>query len=428
MSISKSHEIVTLFVISTLFLSEYFSLNLLNVIEPFILNEFDCTHTDAGWLGSVYFYTMVIFLIPAGYIIDKYDVRKILILSALGGALGTFCLSLSNNYVHLILSRIMVGGFLGAFALNSCIKFISKFFIANKLSSSINILLFTGIFGGVLSQERFGALVTTLGWRKALTIIGGIGIGISVLLMITVSQYKDTEKQSIPSKKNGSFFKLFISFIRKPGIGINFRLGTMTSILNLPLFVLGSLFGITFLRECYGLSTVDAANVTTYLFWGMLSGCILFFILTQLDFKENNLLVTGHIIVLLALILLLFPQRDMFILKIIFYLIGIGAGSSTLSYSLIVKLNQHHVGIAEGLHSTLIFLGGALIQPIFGKILDLSHFLISHQNSTLSFNSNISFYFGFMLLICLMLFGLYCAKPLTMSIPYPLKMKIEYPE
>lgn len=407
---SKSRHIIALLGISTLFLFEYFSLNLLNVIEPAIAKEFGCTNAEIGWLGSVYFYAMMILLVPAGFIIDKYNLKKVIVLCAVAGSIGTFLLSISQSYTHLIVSRAIVGVFLGPFALIACIKFISNLVKRDEVGIYISAILFIGIFGGALSQDAFGFMVNSIGWRAALIVIGIIGMCISAILFITVNIYGHKQLKII--KPNTSLYKEIITFIRGANISINFKLGIMASVLNLPLFVLGSLFGVAFLEQCYGFTATTASGITTCLFWGMLFGCIVFGMLSTRGFKENTLLFIGGLISLMTLsLLILVSISNAATLKIIFFSIGVGAGSHVLSYSLIDKISDYKsLGLAEGFHSALIFLGGALIQPMFGEILDITRtYMVDHNIDPIT-GPRMPYNLGFTLLMLLVLLGLYCMK------------------
>ena len=407
MGLNKSDHFIALLGISTLFLFEYFSLNLLNVIEPAIADEFNCSNLELGWLGSIYFYAMMFLLIPAGYIIDKYNVNKVIVLCALAGTVGTFLLAVSASYIHLIISRAMVGICLGPFALIASIKFISKLVKRDDTGIFISAILFIGIFGGALSQDAFGLIVNGTGWRKALIIVSAISGGISVVLALTVIVYGQKHEKIIFNNK--SFFNELKSFLNKKNIGISFKLGIMASVLNLPLFILGSIFGVAYLEQCYGISAIIAANITSYLFWGMLIGCIIFGMLSYRGYKENTLLFIGGLLAIVALsLLILLSISNEVILKLIFFVIGISAGSHVLSYSLINQINDYKsLGLAEGFHSALIFLGGALIQPIFGKILDATQGYMFNHNSDLIANNKLSYKFGFILLLLLLFVGLY---------------------
>jgi len=410
----KLRKLIALFGISLLFFFEYFSLNLLNVIEPSIKTEFNFTHTEIGWLGSVYFYAMVILLIPAGYILDKFKLKNVIIISTVGGTIGTFLLSISQNYFHLILSRMMVGIFLGPFALISCIKFISKLADRKEISLFISIILTIGIFGGTLSQNGLGFLVEHYGWRRALLIVSLLGLCISIIITLTVNLYKKNLLEKAYS--NDSFLTMFMFFFKNTNIDKNIKLGVMASVLNLPLFILGSLFGITFLEKCYGLPIIEASSITTQLFYGMLIGCILFGLFSSI-IKEESLLCFGGIVLLFSLVvLILLPNLSKTFLKLIFFAIGIGAGSNALSYTLVEKLSSYHnLGFAEGFHSTIIFFTGALIQIIFGLLLDLFNSCTIEENIQSSLNSKIPFDFGFILLIALIVMGIYYMKTSSYS-------------
>lgn len=399
-------QMIALFVMSMLFLFEYFSLNILNVLEPHIANEFNCSSSKIGWLGSSYFYAMVILLIPAGYIVDKYPLKKIVIFAALAGALGTFLLSISETYTHLIISRFIVGSCLGPFALISCIKYISQAVSRKMRGIYINLIFFTGIFGGALSQNIFGKLVYRLGWRESLTIVSLVGICIAMLLFLLI---KDCACQF---ERRSIFTNDIKDFIAKSDIYVNVRVGAIAAILNMPLFIFGSLFGITFLEQVYGLTGSPATSITAKLFWGMLLGCAISSLL-EYKFYKISILLLGLIISIITLTFLIFMEAtQQSILNCLFAVIGISAGLHVVSFTLIEEVScSTNVGLSEGFHSTIIFFGGAVIQPIFGKILDASNFY--QIKSGIGVKVHMPYQVGLALLILLLLLGTYLCRGLV---------------
>lgn len=410
MQLSSSRQILALLGISTLFLFEYFTLNMLNVIEPLLAQEFNSNNAAMGWLGSAYFYAMVILLIPAGYIIDKYDLKKVIVLSAVSGVIGTFLLSIAQSYTHLIVSRMIVGICLGPFALVSCIKYISRISPKDKVGVYVSIILIIGILGGALSQNTFSALINNIGWRNALMVIGLCGVVITIILWLTTYIFR----VSAPCEKNkdASFIIAINNFMFKSHRSMNIKIGIIASVLNLPVFILGALFGVTFLEQVYGFSELISSSVTVNLFWGMLLGCISFGMLSARGYKETNLLTIGMILASISLSLLIFIQtHNILLVKIIFFTIGLGAGSHVVSFSLIQKISDYReLGLAEGFHSASIFLGGAIAQPMFGKILDQvsNHMFMASISATA--NAKLPYQFGLLLLTVLLLLGLYCNK------------------
>ena len=82
---------------SCFFSYELVQLHMLNAISPMLMKDLALSTTDFSALCSTYLLADVIFLIPAGIILDRFSVKKI-ILMALGLCIvGTFGFAFSTT-------------------------------------------------------------------------------------------------------------------------------------------------------------------------------------------------------------------------------------------------------------------------------------------------------------------------------------------
>ncbi len=346
--------------LGSFFLFEYFNLTMFNVLQPYIVEEFSLSATKAGYLGATYFYAMVLMLIPAGLLIDKLPLKKTIIFNTLMGAIGIMLFGLANSYAQLVITRIFVGLSLGAFALISCIKCVSSFAKTTPAHNIVNRVIFIGLCGGILSQAPLAKLADFLGWRQACICIGLFGLSLTCILAAML--YTQTGVDS-PSSKQKIDFAALNKF---------WDIGIVAGVLSCPVFLFGSVFGVAFLNTHLNVPYNVGASITTYIYWGMLSGCA---ILTLLKDKlaYGKVLITGIISVISAIVFVqYFLPSNTVLLSSAFYVLGLGSSMQVVSYSYIQKRAEFDkLGFIEGVHAEMIIGGGALVNSLVGILLDI---------------------------------------------------------
>ena len=82
------------FVASLFFFYDFIQMNMLNAISNPLMQTFNLNATQFGKLSAFYFYGNIIFLLPAGIILDRISTRKIILSTLSLMVLGTFCFAL----------------------------------------------------------------------------------------------------------------------------------------------------------------------------------------------------------------------------------------------------------------------------------------------------------------------------------------------
>lgn len=356
----KYNDILLTLGLGSFFLFEYFNLTMFNVLQPYIVVEFSLSSTKAGYLGASYFYAMVLMLIPAGLLIDKLPLKKAIVFNTLMGAIGIMLFGLANSYALLVITRVFVGLSLGAFALVSCIKCVSSYAKTTPVHNIVNRVIFIGLCGGILSQAPLAKLADFLGWRQACICIGLFGLSLACILAAML--YTQTGIVTTSSKQ-----KIDFSALNK-----FWDIGIVAGVLSCPVFLFGSVFGVAFLNTHLNIPYNIGSSVTTYIYWGMLSGCAL---LTLLKDKVGygKVLSTGIFAVIMSIVCVqYFLPSSISLLCVAFYILGLGCSMQVVSYSYIQKRADYDkLGFIEGVHAEMIIGGGALVNSMVGILLDI---------------------------------------------------------
>lgn len=112
---------------SLFFFYEFIQMNMFNAINGQIMQAFHLDAVQIGHLAATYFYGNVLFLFPAGMLLDRFSTKKLLLTAVALCTIGTFIFALANGFWVAAAGRFMVG--VGAsFCFLSCIRLASRWF------------------------------------------------------------------------------------------------------------------------------------------------------------------------------------------------------------------------------------------------------------------------------------------------------------
>ena len=157
--------------------------------------------------------------------------------------------------------------------------------------------------------------------------------------------------------------------------------GFYTSLMNLPIFLLGAMWGSLYLVQIRHLSRPDASVVTSMLFLGVIVGSPIIGWLSDKIRRRQAPMVVGAVVALLLILFLMYaPTLSFFELALIFLALGFITSTQIISYPLIAESNSLALtGTAEGLASVLIMAGGFTI-PFFAWLMGWrwDHHIVNH--------------------------------------------------
>ncbi len=358
------------------FFYEFIQMNMLNNISADLLREFSISPERLGFFSASFFYADALFLLPAGLLLDHFSVRKIIIYAMILCVLGTLMLATSK---FLILAEIgrFVTGFCNSFALLGCIKLISRWFPPKRFALLIGITVTIGMFGGMIAQAPFAFLVVSSGWRTVLYIDSCIGLIITLIIGLNVhdSPAKLIKPLKISLKNISIWNHLTIAAINK----LNWRLGIFIAFMNLPLTLLGALWGNLYLLKVYKLNLPEASIASSALFSGMMIGSLAIGWFADHMGNHRKIMISSPLMLTTITLLLILNVKLSFTYILSFFiLIGFFCGCQVVGFSYVIASNpKTTTTTAQGLVSAIIMICTALFQPLYGRLTQSSYFFIS---------------------------------------------------
>jgi len=358
---------------SLLFFYSFLLLNMLNTIDSELMSFFSISAHQLGVLSSMFFCGNFIFLFPAGLILDRLSTRRIILIAMALCVVSMFAFPLTNNLVYAGISRF-VSGIGSAFAFLSCIRLASRWFPPKKMALVSGCIVTMAMLGGMVAQTPFELLVEWCGWQYAMMICGGLGILFMLLMGFLLEDWPQGDSAAKDAQVDISNIGFWQS-IRMVILNKNNWLGGVyTSLMNLPVFVLGALWGSIFLIQVDHLTRTEASTVIMMIFLGTMIGSPLIgWISDRLERRILPMIVGAIISVCIMLAIIYVIHLSFIVLLVLFFLLGLITSTQVLSYPAVAELNSTLVtSSAISIVSLLIMAGGFVFQPLFGSLMDLN--------------------------------------------------------
>lgn len=369
---TKLAWLVTL-IASLFFFYEFIQMNLFNAINTQLREAFQLDAIQLGQLFSMYFYANFLCLFVAGNLLDRFSTRKLVLFAATLCTIGTWMFSAASAYWVAAVGRFLVGA--GAsFCFLGCIRVASRWFAPHKMAFVTGVVVTMAMLGGLIAQAPFSMLVEYLGdWRQALYINAGLGIAIIVAIFCLVQDYPpdagEEAKVQQQKIKELSLLQCFKLAALNPQ---NWLGGLYTALMNLPVFIMGGLWGIMYLTNVHHLTAAQASYATTIFFVGVIIGSLLFGWISDHIERRVSPMIAGAILSLVTMCLLMYvPNLSFTMVMFLFFAIGLVTSSQVLTYPTIAELNPSYLtSTAVSIDSLCIMASGFIIPPAFGWLME----------------------------------------------------------
>lgn len=397
---------LVVFSASLFFFYEFIQMQMFNTISKFLIDDFKISATTLGYISSGYFLADILFLFPAGMLIDRYSSRRVILAAMWISVISTAIFAQSHNIVIAALCHFSAG--IGnAFCFICCMRLASRWFPPRLMALVVGLIVTVAFFGGMVAQTPLAWLTTKLPWRDAVMIVSGLGLGIIFIVWLFVQdhpphQAKFFEEQKAELNNLGIARSISMAFTNLQ----NWWCGLYTSFINVPLMLLGGLWGGMYLTIADGLTTLQASYVTSMIFFGSMIGCPLIGAFSDYLARRKMPMILFAIICLPIMGGIIFiPHLSLTSLLVLFFLLGFFTSSQIIGYPAITESNPKIItGTAMGLASVLIMGSPMIFEPVFGRLMD------SHWNGKMINGAHIysiqDFYYPMVMLMIILGAGL----------------------
>lgn len=360
---------------SLFFFYEFIQMNLFNAINEQLREAYHLNAVELGQLFSMYFYANFLCLFPAGNLLDRFSTRKLLLFAISICTIGTFLFSTATEYWVAAVGRFMVG--MGAsFCFLSCIRIASRWFPPRRMAFVTGVVVTMAMLGGLVAQTPFALLTHFMGsWRHALLINTALGVVILVVTFFIVQDRPpDAQGEAKADQEHLKELGLWRCIKLAALNPQNWFGGLYTALINLPVFVLGGLWGILYLTQVHHITQEQASYATTLFFVGVIVGSLVYgWISDRLERRVLPMIVGAILSLIVMGILMYVPNLSLGMLITLFFLIGFVTSSQVLTYPLIAELNPIYLtSTSISIDSLCIMASGFIIPPFFGWLMERS--------------------------------------------------------
>ncbi|MFT5064092.1 MAG: sugar phosphate permease [Gammaproteobacteria bacterium] len=349
----------------------YFLRTAPSVVASDLMVSFDVSAASLGTLSACYFYLYTVMQIPAGILADSLGPRRVVSVACLLGCFGCIAFSLSDSFTSAAISRLALGAGMST-AFVSTLKYCSQWFPRDRFASMSGFVLFFGNAGGLLAASPLAFAMNVMTWRE---LFFGLGVlaGLQALLIglfvrnspqdagfpavVDTSEVNHQWGKEVKSVlRSNSIWPLFFSILGAAG----------------PIFAVVGLWLVPLMQDWHGVSREAAASYSTALLVGVAIGSSTSGAISDFLGKRRAMMVFGSSVsTVLWLSLACLPWSSGWTGWLLWFLLGLFQGCAVLSYALAREAFPSRVsGIALGVVNSGLFLGVAIIQPVFGWIMD----------------------------------------------------------
>jgi predicted MFS family arabinose efflux permease len=139
------------------------------------MQDFDTDAAGVAMLASSYFWGYTLMQIPAGVLVDRFGVKRVVLSSMAASSLGSAAFALAPNLTDVFFARLVVACG-DALVFTALLKLVAQSFADERFGVMSGISQVSGYVGGVIATTPLAAAVTGFGWRACFLFIACISL------------------------------------------------------------------------------------------------------------------------------------------------------------------------------------------------------------------------------------------------------------
>ncbi|WP_050419153.1 MFS transporter [Bradyrhizobium tropiciagri] len=149
------------------------------------MHDFNTDAAGVAMLASSYFWGYTLMQIPAGLLVDRYGVKRVVLVSMIASSLGSAAFALAPNLLDVFAARLIVACG-DALVFTALLKLVAQSFADERFGMMSGISQVSGYVGGVIATTPLAAAVSGFGWRACFLFIACIGLANLAFAKVTL--------------------------------------------------------------------------------------------------------------------------------------------------------------------------------------------------------------------------------------------------
>ncbi len=245
----------------------------------------------------------------------------------------------------------------------------SRWFPSERMALVTGCIVTMAMLGGVLAQTPLTLLVEKFGWRQALQIDGVFGLFIIFIIMLNVRDFPAGHQSSKEEIKQIGFFRSFqLTYFKAQ----NWLAAFYTCLMNMPLGILGVVWGVPYLTEVHHLSATQASVVTSMIFFGtIVGGPVIGWLSDHLCMRRLPMIIGAVVSLVTVSVFLNMSSASFDQLLAIFFILGFVTSTQVLSYPTVAESNSPLLTATALSVISIITQGGiAVFESLYGRVIE----------------------------------------------------------
>lgn len=329
---------------------------------------------DAGGFGAlsaIYYYAYVPMQLPVGILMDRFGPRRLLTFACIVCVVGTYLFASSDSLFIAGLGRFLVG-FGSAFAFVGVLKLATIWLPPDKLGMVSGLSAALGTVGAMIGDNALGVMVTNVGWQSTINITAVVGVFLAIVLWFFLKDGADDSEASHGTTESFSHaFEDLVRILKNKQIWIN---GLYGCFVYLPTTVVAELWGIPYLQHAHHISHSSADLGNSLLFLGFTCGAPLMGFFSDRIHNRRRPMRIGALGAFTSMMIILYiPGLSMGMLYALLFITGLFYSAQAIVFAVARELSPDEAGgTAIATTNMVVMLGGMLLQPLVGWLLDYS--------------------------------------------------------
>jgi MFS family permease len=353
--------------VSAFFFFESIQMSYFDIAAPYFIAHHWYTSGQVGSLSAAYYYGNVIGVIPAGQLLDKKNIRKILLYAIGFSVLASIIFAFTNQFLIGWLARFASGFFGGAYCFLGGIKVLARAF-PKRFTFVIGLFITVGMLAGMTAQLPLLWVIKWTGGFGVLIVVAFLGLIVLCINWFYLHPAQVASNSHISDKNNNLGWWNIISNWR------NFGYGLLISAISTPISVLGNLWGVVVLTDFYHFPDTVSASIMMLLFFGLMVGSPIVGELADRFNITGLLMIFGCFGSLLVILLLIMLSHSLSVFDVALCFLGLGLLGScqTLVYGWLKRDNDIKIISRVTALNSIILMGmSGVVKQISAELMQL---------------------------------------------------------
>ncbi|APC90897.1 MULTISPECIES: MFS transporter [Francisella] len=335
------------------------------LLDGFMKEPYNLNIASTALFSSSFYWSYIVSQIPAGIIVDKFGVKKVMTFSSVIFSIAMLIATIAYSEPMLLVYRILAG-FGGGFAILCAIKSIAIWLPNRLFPAFTGLTQFVLYIGATLSAAPLVFLSKYLSISQIMALIFIVSFVLLLSSIFVIKTHPDYKKENKYNNKQNQTLKDILAVLKNKQIWFN---GLFCFTIYGTTVLFADLWGIRYLT-LYGFTQNQAGFCTSLIFIGVCIFSPIWGVIASAVDSEKKFLLISPIFGFFIVTYLLFFNENIIIAYILCVLFGGVQAVHVLNYSALrntVSVTQIATGLA--IVNMFLPLSGGVLQPITGAMI-----------------------------------------------------------